>query len=54
MDELVKQYLASLNKDKVKIIEIAKKELGSSYDTKKSIGFLNYIKKMQSEGSSAK
>jgi len=57
MDELVKKYLASLNKDQLKIIEIAKKELGTSYDTKKSIGFLNYIKKMQtmqSEGSSAK
>ena len=54
MDELVKQYIASLNKDQLKIIEIAKKELGTSYDTKKSIGFLNYIKKIHSEGSSAK
>jgi hypothetical protein len=49
MDEHVKQYLASLNKDQLKIIEIAKKELGTSYNTQKSIGFLNYIKKMQTE-----
>ena len=49
MDEHVKQYLASLNKDQLKIIEIAKKELGTSYSTQKSIGFLNYLKKMQTE-----
>jgi hypothetical protein len=47
MDEHVKQYLASLNKDQLKIIDIAKKELGTSYNTQKSIGFLNYLKKMQ-------
>jgi hypothetical protein len=46
MDEHVKQYLASLNKDQLKIIDIAKKELGTSYNTQKSIGFLNYLKKM--------
>jgi hypothetical protein len=31
--ELVILYLQSLNKDQLKIIEIAKKELGTSYDT---------------------
>jgi hypothetical protein len=51
MDEHIKQYLASRNKDQLKIIEIAKKELGTSYDIKKSIGFLNYIKKMSAESS---
>jgi len=46
MDELIKKYLSSLSSDQLKIIEIAKKELGTSYDVKKSIGFLNFIKKM--------
>ena len=45
MDEHVEKYLASLTKDQLKIIEIAKKELGTSYNVKKSIGFLNFIKK---------
>ena len=45
MDNYTEMYLASLNKDQHKIIEIAKKELGTSYDIKKSIGFLNFIKK---------
>jgi len=44
MDEYVSQYIASLNKHQLKIIEIAKKELGTSYDIKKSIGFLNFVK----------
>ena len=45
MDKYTEMYLATLNKDQHKIIEIAKKELGTSYDIKKSIGFLNFIKK---------
>ena len=39
-------YLKSLNKDQLKIIEIAKKELGSSYNLIKSIGYLNFIKSL--------
>lgn len=44
MEEHIKKYMASLNKDQLKIIEIAKKELGTSYNVKKSIGFLNFMK----------
>jgi hypothetical protein len=39
MDEYVTQYMASLNKDQLKIIEIAKKELGTSFDIKKVLDF---------------
>ena len=42
--ELVILYLQSLNKDQLKIIEIAKKELGTSYDTSKSNGFIKFKK----------
>ena len=44
MEELINEYLKSLNKDQLKIIEIAKSILGTSYDITKSIGFKNYIK----------
>ena len=45
MDEIVKEYVQSLTSDQHKIIEIAKKQLGTSYDLKKSIGFVQFIKK---------
>jgi hypothetical protein len=44
-EHLIKQYLQSLTSDQHKIIEIAKKQLGTSYDIKKSIGYLQFIKK---------
>ena len=44
MDEIVKEYVQSLTSDQHKIIEIAKKQLGTSYDIKKSIGYLQFIK----------
>jgi len=45
-DDLVQQYLKSLTSDQHKIIEIAKKQLGTSYDIKKSIGYLQFIKNL--------
>ena len=45
VNDLVNEYLKSLNKDQLKIIEIAKKVLESSYDITKSTGYLKYIKK---------
>jgi hypothetical protein len=47
-NDLVNEYLKSLNKDQLKIIEIAKKVLESSYDITKSTGYLKYIKKRNS------
>ena len=44
-DDLVSEYIKSLSNDQIKIIEIAKKQLGTSYDIKKSIGYLQFIKK---------
>ena len=46
--ELVNQYIKSLNKDQIKIIEIAKKELGTSYDVTKSNGFLKFKRNLNS------
>ena len=46
--ELVKQYIKSLNKDQLKIIEIAKKELGTSYDVEKCNGFIKFKKSLHS------
>jgi hypothetical protein len=45
IDDLLTEYLQSLTSDQHKIIEIAKKQLGTSYDLKKSIGFVQFIKK---------
>jgi len=44
-DKLVTEYLQSLTSDQHKIIEIAKKQLGTSYDLTKSTGYLQFIKK---------
>ena len=38
------EYIKTLTKDQILIIEIAKKQLGTSYDVKKSIGYLQFIK----------
>jgi hypothetical protein len=46
--ELVNQYIKSLNKDQLKIIEIAKKELGTSYDVTKCNGFIKFKKNLHS------
>jgi hypothetical protein len=46
--ELVNQYIKSLNKDQLKIIEIAKKELGTSYDVTKSNGFIKFKRNLNS------
>jgi transcriptional regulator CtsR len=43
-NDLVTEYIKSLTNDQLKIIEIAKKQLGTSYDIKKSIGYLQFIK----------
>jgi hypothetical protein len=47
-DIYVTKYLESLSKDQLKIIEIAKNQLKTSYDIKKSIGFLIFIKTQNS------
>ena len=43
--ETIDKYLQSLNDIEKIAIEIAKEDLGSSFDIEKSIGFLNWIKK---------
>ena len=43
--DTVNTYLQSLNDIEKIAIEIAKEDLGSSFNIEKSIGFLNWIKK---------
>lgn len=41
----IDKYVGSLNELEKKAYEIAKTDLGSSFDIEKSIGFLKWIKK---------
>lgn len=43
--EIINNYIKSLNNFEKKAYEIAKEHLGSSFDITKSIGFLKWIKK---------
>ena len=43
--EIIDTYLQSLNDIEKIAIEIAKEDLGSSFNIEKGIGFLNWIKK---------
>ena len=45
LDELLNLYIESMNDYERIAYEIAKKNLESSYDMEKSIGFLKFIKK---------
>ena len=40
----VEEYINQMNELQRKAYEIAKKRLGSSFNIKKSIGYLNYLK----------
>ena len=40
----VEEYLNQLNKNELKAYEIAKKLLGSSFNIKKSIGYITFLK----------
>ncbi len=43
--ETIDKYIKSLNKIERIAYEIAKKDLASSFNIEKSIGFLNWLKK---------
>tara|TARA_B100001123_G_C14712717_1_gene789819 strand:- start:416 stop:562 length:147 start_codon:yes stop_codon:yes gene_type:complete len=44
MDSLVEKYIKQLSEDEKKILEIATKQLKTSFNIKKSIGFINWLK----------
>tara|TARA_A100001015_G_scaffold172435_1_gene191626 strand:+ start:1225 stop:1377 length:153 start_codon:yes stop_codon:yes gene_type:complete len=44
LQELVEEYIKSLNDKEKKAYEIAVKDLGSSFDVTKAIGFLKFKK----------
>ncbi len=43
--KIINKYLNSLNEIEKIALNIAKEDLGTSFDIEKSIGFLNWIKK---------
>jgi len=43
--EIINKYINSLNELQKVALQIAKEDLGSSFNIEKSIGFLNWIKK---------
>ena len=46
METVVEEYIASLNEAERQALIIAQDHLGSSFDIEKSIGFMEYRKKL--------
>lgn len=44
-EELINEYIAQLSQQEQIVLEIAKEHLESSFDIKKSIGFMEWINK---------
>ena len=44
MDESEKKYVKQFNEKEIKAYDIAKKKLDSSFDLKKSIGYIKMLK----------
>lgn len=49
LQQLIKQYIDSLSEDEKKAMEIAEKQLKTSFSLEKSIGFQNYLKTLRCE-----
>ena len=45
IEELINEYIAQLSEQEQIVLEIAKEHLESSFDIKKSIGFMEWINK---------
>lgn len=45
MDNIIQKYINSLNEQEVLILNLAKQHLNTSFDIKKSIGFIEWKKK---------
>ena len=46
-NELITNYINSLNAIELKALEIAKQQLQSSFDIEKSIGYLEFLKSIK-------
>jgi hypothetical protein len=46
-DKSIKEYLKSLNKQERKTLEIAKDHLGTSFNIRKSIGYITWKNKQE-------
>ena len=46
-DSKIEDYIKNLNPKEVVAYEIAKKQLGSSFNIQKSIGYITYLKNIQ-------
>lgn len=44
INQLIKEYIDQLSNDEKIVLEIAKKQLKTSFSIEKSIGFLNWLK----------
>lgn len=42
IEELIQQYISSMSKEEKQTMEIAKSHLGTSFNIKRSIGYLNW------------
>jgi len=46
-DPTITEYLSTLNEIEIKTLKIAQDHLGSSFNIKKSIGFINWKNKLE-------
>ncbi len=46
-EELVEEYISTLSQLEIQVMDIAKKDLETSFDIRKSIGFISWIKKKE-------
>ena len=44
LDDKVDEYIKQMNPKELSTYDIAKKQLGSSFNIKKSIGYITYLK----------
>ena len=49
LDELLQEYLSKMTEKEEKAYHIAKSHLMCSFDLKKSVGFLDFVKQIQSK-----
>jgi hypothetical protein len=45
MDNIIQKYINSLNEQELLVLNLAKQHLNTSFDIKKSIGFIEWKKK---------
>lgn len=49
MEELIQKYVEQMTEQERLVLEIAKEHLGSSFDIEKSIGFVKWLSKQNTD-----